>query len=313
MLLDDINNCGNRDNYVCDRFAGLSGNPPYGPMACVFDEFLNWLEEDLSNTSAKHIFMFYHEGAHPVPGGGHTGDSLESLDCPGNSVENPSTNASRPMRDKFWSLLAKYNVTANFVGHAHHNTLTWVNDIYGNNGAVYEVESGITPRLAVVNIRGDDATLRLYNTKTVDSEIIQFEPFGPIILSEDSINHAPKLYQHIRIIDGGIPVIDKKNIVLEEGQRLSVGTPLYFEAKDNDKEDKLIFSFSNLPSFLTVNDPSITHYETENGADKWVEQYRRVRITTNKVLGVAEIGDYSFDVKVSDGQLEDKININFSI
>jgi len=67
--------------------------------------------------------MFYHEGAQPVPGGRHTGDSLDCLSCPNNS--------NGEMRDKFWSLLAKYNVTANFVGHAHHNTLTWANDLYG--------------------------------------------------------------------------------------------------------------------------------------------------------------------------------------
>ncbi len=285
----------------------------YSPRSCISLNMLDWLEYDLSQTNATFKFMFYHEGAHPVPGGRHTGDSFDDSGCPGNYN---STTGTRPMRDRFWSLLAKYNVTANFVGHAHHNTATWANDLYGENGAVYEIESGVPPALAVVNIKGDDASLKLYNVYYDGIKYNQFLPFGNILLSGDSVNHPPKIYHHYAGIEDGFYVLSKRNYIWEvdTGITGAYGTldgagSLYFEAKDSDIEDKLIFSFNNLPSFLVIND-------TENGVFRdsdWSNQYRRIALSIPDKLTNASIGNYSFDVKVSDGESEDKMNINISV
>ena len=299
--------CGARTS--ANRFV-----PDYGPTGCMSQDMLDWLEYDLSHTDAKFKFMFYHEGAQPAPGGRHTGDSLDCIYCPGNWVERSWSNRTRPpMTERFWSLLAKYNVTANFVGHAHHNTLTWANDLFGGNGAVYEVEAGNPPRLAVVNIRGDDAVLRLYNANYIYPQYVQFEPFGPIVLSEDPINNPPKLYQHSGGNEAGFPVVDKRSYTLEVGQSLTMGSTLWFEAKDSDREDNLTFSISNLPSFLAVNDPSISY---SFGA-QWTGLYRRILLTTNTSssdeLTAQHIGNYSFDITVSDGRLSDSVQVDMSV
>ena len=83
--------------------------------------------------------LFFHEGAHPAPFGRHFGDSLDNLHAPGNYREE---DGSRPMRDRFWSLLAANGVTATFVGHSHHTAQTWAADPAARDSAVYEFESG---------------------------------------------------------------------------------------------------------------------------------------------------------------------------
>ncbi|MFA5061061.1 MAG: hypothetical protein WC494_01975 [Candidatus Pacearchaeota archaeon] len=290
----------------------------YTPIGCVNEEVMQWLEEDLSNTNATFKFIFYHEGAHPVPRAGHEGDSLDYLNCPGNYIERSWANQTRPMRERFWSLLAKYNVTAAFKGHDHANTLTWVNDIYEGNGALYEIESGIPNRLAVVNIKGDNATLRLYDIRSEGGTAVLFEPFGPVVLNKDEINHSPKIYQHLEGIDKGFPVIEERDLTFEVGQALPAGsTKLCFEAKDNDIEDKISFSFNNLPSFLVANGLAIPYsYGTYDGT-KWEEQYRRILLWTktenNNKLTEEHIGEYNFDIIASDGQLQDEINMNISV
>ncbi len=288
ILLPDGGSGTNRDRF----------SESYSPMGCIHDDLLAWLRADLSNTSAKHKFLFYHEGAHPVPGGRHTTDSLDHRDCFGN---NDGTSA-RPRRDEFWSLLAEFDVEATFVGHSHHNTLVWANDLTGGYGPVYELESGFPPRLAVVQIDGDDATLRLYNTTYERPDYTHFEPFGPIKLTQDAGNYTPNLYQHYYGVDAGFPILDKTNYTFEVGQRYS--TSFYFEAKDSDVEDNLTFSFNNLPDFFDVTD--------------WSNQFRRIMVSPNTSdsanrITTSEIGTYNFDVVVSDGQQQDSMNIDLAV
>jgi hypothetical protein len=276
----------------------FDGKPLYGPTGCIHDDLLIWLDNDLASTNAKHIFLFTHEGAHPTPGGRHATDSLDCLYCPNNWGNPWWLNGTRPKREEFWSILAKHNVTAVFVGHGHHNTLTWVNDIHYGNGALYEIEAGHPPRLAVVNIKGDNAILRLYDGGN-------FEHYGPMILSRDPVNYPPDIRQHVYGVDQGFPVIYKTNYNFEVD--LS-SRRLYFEAYDNDTDDTLTYSFNNLPSFFAVNDPSISRMY----AGTWEEQYRRLMLSTG-TLTTADIGNHSFDVIVSDGQLQDSMTINFSV
>ncbi|GEM_PF-3836905 len=303
VLLNLSVGCGSTG--ITDRF-----QTGYGPVSCMSQDMMDWLEYDLKNTDATFKFMFYHEGAHPVPGGRHTGDSLDCLYCPGNWVDKSWLNTTQPqMREKFWSLLAKYNVTANFVGHAHHNTLVWDNDLYGGNGAVYEIETGHPPRVSVVNIRKSNATLRLYNAYYDGTKYNHFEWFGPYILNEDPINHPPKLYQHLGGgAESGFVVSDTPNSFLEVGQSLSTYSYLWFEAKDEDRYDKLEYSFNGLPNFLKVNDPAIQYSAGAN----WINESRRILLTSGK-LNDTHVGNHSFDVIVSDGQFTDKKNINLSI
>ena len=293
--------------YSHDLFTGrdrLSGS--YSPLGCAYQEILTWLETDLSNTNAKHKFVFYHEGAQPVPGGRHTGDSLDATACPDNYN---ATSGTRPMRDQFWSILAKYDVSATFVGHAHHNTITWANDTYGGFGALYEVEPGIPPNHAVVNINGDNAVLQMYRSQMQGPNRIYSQPFGHITISEDVENHAPKIYRHSGGNEAGFPIMEEDSINFEVGQSmvLAYGVRsaygLYFESKDSDVEDKLTYSFNNLPSFLTV-----TEYD----------KLRRIVILSNTAdssnrFTNAEIGNYNFDVIVSDGLAQDTKNIDLTI
>ncbi len=299
--------CGSRISN--NRFDNIDTSSNYGPTGCISDEILNWLEYDLSHTNATFKFIFYHEPAHGVPGGRHTGDSLACIYCPGNWVDRSWMNDTTPlMRDKFWSLLAKYNVTAAFMGHQHTNTLTWANDLYGGNGAVYEVESGFPPKLSVVQIREANATLRMYNAYYSNGAYHLYEPFGPIILNKDPENHAPKLFQHMGGGETGFYLKNKNNFKFEVGQSLGTYSNLWFEAKDNDIEDNLTFSFNNLPDFLAVNDPDIKY---SYGA-KWEEMYRRILLTSNK-FEEDNVGNYSFDIEVSDGEFSDSRNLNISI
>ena len=301
------------NNYYNDLFF----DPPrdrfeddYVSMGCVGQDLLDWLELDLQNTDAKFKFMFYHEGAKGVPNGRHTGDSMGYGGCPGNS--------DGVMRDRFWSLLAEYNATANFVGHAHHHTVTWANDYYGDNGALYEIEAGFPPSMSVVSIQGDNATLRFHNQRVENGENVLFEPYGPIALGRDLVNHPPKIYQYSSGVDHGLILIDEKNIALEVGQGWSTRSNFWFEAKDGDIDDELVFSFNNLPSFLDVNGPVIPGtYGSYNGT-RWDENFRRILIYSNTdnpgdALDDSHVGNHIFDIVVTDNQAQDVLTMNVTV
>lgn len=101
---------------------------------------LDWLENDLSaarQRNVKHILVFGHEM--PFPTGGHLLDGLPNLGLnfvlPLDSTRLWYLN----QRDKFWSLLNKYEVAAYICGHEHSYSRQSVDGIYqiitGSSGA----------------------------------------------------------------------------------------------------------------------------------------------------------------------------------
>jgi len=100
----------------------------YGDLADTTDDkpdrhyikHLDWLENDLSNAKSrgiKHIFVISHEPAFPI--GGHLKDGLPNL---GRNFSPPLDSTRKwylDRRNKFWSLLNEYKVTAYINGHEH--------------------------------------------------------------------------------------------------------------------------------------------------------------------------------------------------
>jgi 3',5'-cyclic AMP phosphodiesterase CpdA len=108
-------------------------------------EQLYWIENDLKTSEKPYKFVIGHEPAFPMDR--HVGDSLDS---------DPE------MRDDFWTVLADNNVKAFFCGHTHHVSVI-------NKQSVYQIDTGrVVPdhlAVAVVEIDGSSAALRLYETK----------------------------------------------------------------------------------------------------------------------------------------------------
>lgn len=94
----------------------MDGHDNGSPTACVYDQWYDWLVEDLAQNTKPLIFIFGHEPAFPR-GSNHCGDSLDEDACPGNYLT--WNNPARPQREKFWQLLNSYNVVSHFVGHEH--------------------------------------------------------------------------------------------------------------------------------------------------------------------------------------------------
>lgn len=97
-----------------------------GATACVYDQWYDWLVQDLEQNQQPLVFIFGHEPAFPR-GKRHCGDSLDEGDCTGNYIawDNPA----RPLRDKFWALLNHHNVVAHFVGHEHAASARVIRDL----------------------------------------------------------------------------------------------------------------------------------------------------------------------------------------
>lgn len=270
-----------------DRFA-----PDYIPTAHVSEELLIWLEETLSYTTAQHKFIFFHEGAFPPPGARHRGDSLDSSNLPGND----GADNTRPMRDRLWTLLAKYNVTATLVGHNHTPSQTWIADPSGQYNAVYELEPGMlktASRYALVEVSNEQTVVKYIGTSNYQHDFQQTHDDVIINRNASLVNRAPKLFQHSAALEQGYPAITLAEVNLEVGQSLAAQTALYFEVKDQNINDTLTFSYANLPTFIQFN--------TE-------PQFRRLHLTTSE-LTTDEIGQYAFSVAVSDGELSDEVEL----
>lgn len=129
---------------VLNQYHGDPSYPTSDPVACIRNDLMQWIDEDLAQTTKPMRFVFGHEPAWSycsnVPGSGgsycpvgsidnqspayrprphsttgdwlepfgnHWGDSLEDSRCPSGS------------RAAFWSLLARHDVIAVFNGHTH--------------------------------------------------------------------------------------------------------------------------------------------------------------------------------------------------
>ena len=274
-------------------------NSSYVPLGCMSDDLFNFVEESLNATKAQHKFLFYHEPAQGVPGGRHTGDSLGYLNCPGNYVDRSWENDSRPMRDRFWQMLAKYNVSTTFMGHGHHSTITLANDYYDVYGSVYEVEPGNPANNAIIKITDEAAELNLYNYNLNGSNYEYYSLFGPIQVGKTGINYPPKLYHHYAGVDQGFYLHSRRQYNLEVDRTMTGLNSLYFEAKDSNKEDNLTFNFNNLPSFFSFNN--------------WTKEFRRISLSIKDPLTISDIGDYNFDVIVNDREFLDQINMDISV
>jgi len=274
-----------------DRFS-----PDYTPIAHVSEELLTWLEETLSYTTAQHKFIFFHEGAFPPPGARHRGDSLDSNQLPNNN----GADNTRPMRDRLWTLLAKYNVTATLVGHNHTPSQSWIADPEGQYSAVYELEPGMlktSSRYALVEVDSEQTVVKYIGTSNYQYDFQQTHDDVVINRNASLANRAPKLFQHSAAIEQGYPVIELAEVNLEVGQSLAQQTALYFEAKDQNVNDILTFSYTNLPAFMQIN--------TE-------PQFRRLHLTTPE-LTITDIGQYTFTVAVSDGELSDEVELTTNV
>ncbi len=281
-----------------NRMAGHLGKPKrYVCMGSVNEDMLAWLDADLGATQADFKFLVYHEGAYPVPGGRHKGDSLDSPHYPGNS----GPDGSRPMRDRFWSLLSKHNVTATFVGHSHSTARTWAADPLGEGPPVYEIEGGgvmVVKNPMVVTIDDKIATVRQYTTSANAMDLR--EPFPPIVFdkSANPRQYPPLIELHDGAYERGYPMHDMRHFRFEVGDDLESATMLYFEARDNNLRDRVTFSFPGLPEFFEVYDESRT--------------FRRARLG-GRVLKDGDVGTYAFEAVASDGKHEDRVKLNVEI
>ncbi|WP_158587127.1 LamG-like jellyroll fold domain-containing protein [Motilimonas pumila] len=263
----------------------------YSPFSHVSEDMLTWLEQSLSTTQAEHKFIFFHEGAFPPPGQRHFGDSLDNSKAPGNS----GPDNTRPMRDRFWTLLAKYQVTATMMGHNHTSSQTWVADPSGVYAAVYELEPGYilsTKKYAHVAINQSQVTVKYIESDRTTGE---FAPFTKDLVIDRSVSgkHSPVIKQYKAKAESGYIEIDKQQYKLEVGGSIQATyNDLYFEVKDNDINDLIEFSVDGLPTFLQVN-------EITNAAG--VNQFRRISLSTKRAVIESDLGSYPITVKASDG------------
>jgi len=273
----------------------------YGPTSHVSEEMLQWVEESLSNSSTQHKFVFFHEGAFPPPGQRHETDSLDDPKNPGNS----GPDDSRPMRDRLWTLFAKYGVTATMIGHNHTPSQSWVADPSGQYQAVYELEPGKLQsqrRFSLIDIDGDKATVKFYVTDLTTGQLTKTVE-DLIIDKSTSQKYPPKLQQFEAIKEQRYGSIEKDHFYFEVGSSIGKYSQLYFEARDNDVSDQLTFSFQGLKEFLIAN-------QTLN-ANK-INQFRRTWITSS-TFTEENIGTYPITISVTDGLHTDSKQIKITV
>jgi hypothetical protein len=149
----------------CDRF--LRGN--YTPRGCASNDMLSWLESELNTTNATFKFIFHHMPLYPS-------DNRASYSATTLGGCLPDS------RSRFMTLLAKYNITAIFVGHSHMPEFTLVNDPTGQYGSFYEISPGASwgnAAGAVISIDENTATIRRYSSNESVSDLNNY-----ILISE---------------------------------------------------------------------------------------------------------------------------------
>ena len=303
------------NSYHNDTLLGLDRfKKEYASRGCMTEEQLAWLEGLLKGTKAVHRFVFMHEPAYPPPGTRHMGDSMDDCGCRGNCVQKPEINPARPMRERFWALLAKHNVAAVFSGHNHNDSQTWVGHPYEIPGSkivtsqlspVYEIvggELGLAGKIFIVQVGKDKVIVSPYETppglagtaryskKSVDI-VIDRNPEQP--------NHPPRILQ----FTGGesYQPTDRREVKFQVGTSISGVDALYFEARDNNLHDKILFTVDKIPPFLVARNES--------------EQFRRITFTTplEYKLSDSDVGNHTLALKATDGCLEDHKELIISV
>jgi len=102
----------------------FDGKSDTGTDGDMVPELLEWLEEDLKNTTKPFIFVAGHEPLVAIPDMDngrirHQGNSLDKY--PGNAA-------------KFHELMRKYNVTAYLTGHTHSASIAKINGVWQIDG-----------------------------------------------------------------------------------------------------------------------------------------------------------------------------------
>lgn len=136
----------------------------------IEDDLYNWLITDLSANTKPVTLVFGHEPAYPLPDEEsgrirHSGDSLDKY--PVN-------------RDRFWTALDTYDVTAYICGHTHNYSKSLINNVWQIDvgHARGTADSGSRSTFLMFYLMDDDSlwvyTYRL-NLNTLQYELTDFE------------------------------------------------------------------------------------------------------------------------------------------
>lgn len=127
---------------------------PRGIDGSISDTIYNWLLADLAETAKEHIFVFGHEPAFPQPDDqtrimNHLNDSLDQY---------PEA------RDRFWALLAQYQVVSYIHGHTHNYSAVEINDVWEIDaghatGTRYMPSPGT---FLIITVEGESINLKAY-------------------------------------------------------------------------------------------------------------------------------------------------------
>jgi len=143
---------GNAHFVVLNEYCDSSGdNITDGDIS---DHLYNWLAADLGNTTQARIFVIGHEPAYPRPD--MNNGKVRHL---GSSLDKYPTN-----RDRFWQLLAEYNVVAYICGHTHSYSLAGINHVWqldaGHARGLGDTETRST--FILVHVTDQSVTYQVY-------------------------------------------------------------------------------------------------------------------------------------------------------
>lgn len=190
---------------------------------------LDWIEKDLHEARLrgnKHIFVISHEPAFPI--GGHLRDGLPNL---GRNFSPPLDSTRKwylDRRNKFWSLLKEYKVTAYINGHEHTYGRQSVDQVFqittGSSGApLYE----FNPKY------GDNSEQKRYGQEMTYNEAIPYYEtlnyyHGPnenSQASRDFVGYRAFTYVLFEVYDDKVEAITY-GIFPEDGSFTKIGTEI---------------------------------------------------------------------------------------
>ena len=151
-----------------NHFDPLVIKPPYA-MYYVSDAQIAWLDADLQkarNNGAEFIFVFGHSNAFVGTGGDWAKADSDVGDL---------NNIDPKQRDKFWAVLAKYNIDAYVCGHRHfsddsvvvNGVVQWMNGDSGSVVGKTDSETVSNNHYTVWTVNGDTTTAALVDSSGV--------------------------------------------------------------------------------------------------------------------------------------------------